>query len=302
MSKQKHYPGRLAPLIGAILLFASLLAAGSGFAGTAPISRKDLDKLAHMLKEARSYKTRIQACRALGMLRDPVAMPHILRAMRKDPDQVVRAACAWSLGAINHPGAIQDLAAAEKKDVGMVKKQAKRALNHILSSFPDNLPEGKAASYQISLEGLKDHVTSEKELTKWVQQYFLDRMVKFDNIEPGSEMNIEEDGELPDLPEDCTPTVRFSLSGGVRRIDAPKKRGAGKIKVHVDFTLTLEPVGLEAIKAKGFSGAAEFVGGPKPSDPWADDPLVEAQKEALDKAVDGAFSKMARFLKLKDGK
>ncbi len=300
MSKQKHYPGRLALLLGTLLLLASFI--GSGFAGTSPISRKDLDKLAHMLKEARSYKTRIQACRALGMLRDPAAMPHILRAMRKDPDQVVRAACAWSLGAINHPGAVQDLARAKSKDVGMVKKQAKRALNHILSSFPDNLPDGDNAHYRISLEGLKDHVTSDRELTKWVQQYFLDRMVKFDNIEPGSEMNIEEDGELPDLPDDYTPVVSFSLSGGVRKIEAPEKRGAGKIKVHVDFMLKLEPVGQEALKAKGFSGAADFVGGPKPSDPWADDPLVEAQKEALDKAVDRAFAKMARFLKLKDGK
>ena len=291
------------PLCILLLLLVAAVVANTGPALSQgrQVSPQDLKKLITILDSGSGYKTRVQAARALGMLRTDEAVPHLIKALRKDPDQLVRAACAWSLGSINHPGAIADLHRANKKDVALVKGQAKRALGHVLSRFPDNLPKAGKGAYKVRVEDLKDATSKDHLLAKWYQQYFLDRLKVYKNVDFGDVMNIEWEGENPDVDEDFTPLIYFSLVGQVDKVDAPEGRAAGEVKVQVTFKLQLDPVDKEAIKKVTFSGTAPFEGGPKPADAWdeEDDPLFLAQKKALENAVTKGFKPVSGFLKLK---
>lgn len=262
------------------------------------LSTKDINKLFEILKTGDHYKVRLQAAKVLGMMRKNEALPHLIRALRKDPDHLVRSTSAWALGAINNPGAIADLSRASHKEVALVKKQAERALNHILASFPGNLPERGKGFYHITVENLLDRVTDDEELSKWIQQYFLDHFVTLENVEFGTEMNIEEEGEVPDVDESFKATVHLALVGGIDRIDVPDGRKAGPVTATIGVEVRLDPVKKTAVKRALYVGAADFAGGDKPDDPWADDPLLEAQKEAVKKAVNKAYAKLGKTLKL----
>jgi len=284
----------------AVVLALWLLAAGQPAEARSKgkqLSAKDMNKLYGILATGDHYKVRIHAAKVLGMLRKHESLPHLIKALRKDPDHLVRSTSAWALGAINHPGAIMDLHRASKKEVALVKKQAQRALNHVLSSFPGNLRAGSHLG--LTLHGLGDEGSDDGELAKWIQQYLLDHLVKYENVELGTEMNIEEDGELPDIDESFKPLVQLSFFGGVTKVTVPDDRAAGPVKVEIEVGLKLEPMKQIAFKKKKYRGHAEFAGGDKPADEWTDDPLVETQKEALKAAADKAFKGVAVLLKLK---
>ena len=295
--KESRTKSVLLVLVMAVVALYSHAAVSRGH----PVSSKDLKKLIKILDTGSGYKTRVQAARALGMLRTTEAVPHLLKALRKDPDQLVRAACAWSLGSINHPGAIADLHKAQGKDVKLVKSQAKRALGHVLSRFPDNLPAVGKGHYKIGIENLKDASSHSGDLAKWLQQYFLDRLKVHDNVDFGTEMNIEWEGENPDVDEVFKPIIYFSLVGRVDKVTTPANRAPGDVKVEITYKLMLDPVAVDAVKAKSISATARFAGGPKPEDAWdeEDDPLFQAQQKALENAVAKAFKPVSRFLKLK---
>lgn len=280
-----------------LITAVSLLLAGSVVAQKKQLSSKDMAKLFKLLETGEHYKVRYKTARVLGMMRKPEALPHLIRALRKDPDHMVRSACAWSMGSINHPGSVADLHRASEKDVAMVKKTAKRALNHVLASFPDNLP--KDGAYRIKLDELVDKFDRKQELTKWVQHFFAEQFIDLDNVEMGEEMNIEEDGEKPDSIESFRPVMGFSLQGGVTAVEVPAARAAGQVTVTVELSVMFQPVEVKALDAKKYVGTTDFSGGDKPDDPWVDDPLLEAQKVALKMAVGKGFGDVSKFLHLK---
>lgn len=268
--------------------------------GRRPLSKKDLDQLHVMLRQGDNWKTRSKAAKVLGALRRLDSVPHLIRCLRKDDDHLVRGACAWALGALEHPGSLTDLHRIGKSgEPDFVKKQANKALKHILSRYPRNLPPAGRGFFRIGVEGLRDRVNSGEELTPWVQQYFLEHLIKVEGIEVGTEMNIEEDGESPDIAESFKPEIGLTFKGGLEKVERPPGSGAGKVKVKLKIALQLDPVDKVAFKMTTFVGEAPFAGGDKPDDPWADDPYIEAQKVAVKDAVDKAYIVIASKLKLK---
>jgi len=288
---------RLGRQLAWVVLIAGLLASAPAMAADKPLTENELKQLFSMLKTSPHYKARLKAARALGMLRRPEAIGPLARCLKEDQDQAVRSGCAWALGSIFHPGAVGELYAATRSEIPLVKTQAERALNYVLSDFPGNLPAD--ARYRIRIDGLADRVSKNRELTKWVQQYFLDLLMKTpDRIDVGTDMDIEEDGEQPDVDRSFEPIVELTFKGGVTSINSPKDRKKGEVKVAVELEVVLEPVGAKALPKKSQAGTAPFAGGPKPKDEWTDDPLVESQKAALKKAVDGLFPEVKKVLKL----
>ena len=264
-----------------------------------PLSKKDLDQLHVMVRQGSNWKTRSKAAKVLGALRRPESVPHLIRCLRKDDDHLVRGACAWALGALEHPGSLSDLhRIAKSGEPDFVKKQAKKALNHILSRYPRNSPAAGTGFFRIAVEGLRDEVNSGEELTPWVQQYFLEHLIKVGGIEVGTEMDIEVDGENPDIAESFKPEIMLTFKGGLQKVEKPPGDGAGKVKVKLKVELQLDPVEKVAFKSTTFTGEAPFAGGDAPDDPWADDPYIEAQKAAVKDAVDKAYVAIASKLKL----
>ncbi len=262
-----------------------------------PLTDNELKQLFTLLESSPHYKARLKAARALGMLRRPEAIAPLSRCLKQDQDHAVRSGCAWALGSIFHPAAVRDLDAAARTEVPLVKTQAERALSYILSDFPGNIPSD--ARLRIHLEGLADRVNKNRELTKWVQQYFLEHLLKSgDRVDAGENMNIEEDGEKPDVEQDSDPLIELTFKGGVSRIESPKDRKPGEVKVSVQIEIVLEPVGAKALAMKTVVGSAQFAGGAKPKDDWADDPLVESEKVATKKAVEELFPDVKKALKL----
>ena len=265
-----------------------------------PLSKKDLDQLHVMVRQGSNWKTRSKAAKVLGALRRPDSVPHLIRCLRKDDDHLVRGACAWALGALEHPGSLTDLhRIAKSGEPEFVKKQAKKALNHILSRYPRNLPKAGTGFFRITVIGLRDEVNSGQELGKWVQQYFLDHLKEVEGITFGTEMNIEVDGENPDIAESFKPEIVLSFKGGLKKVEKPSGNGAGKVKVKLKVELQLDPVKKVAFKSTTFTGEAPFAGGDAPDDLWAEDPYIEAQKAAVKVAVDKAYVAIASKLKLK---
>ena len=265
-------------------------------AADGPVTPADIQKLGKILKEGTGYKARAQAARALGLLRSTEAVAPLLRGLEQDPDQLVRAACAWALGSINHPGALDALVKASKKDVGMVKTQAGRAIEYIIAAFPGN---AASARLHVAVEGLKDQATRNTELTNWLQHYFVEHLVKCPSVDLGEEMDIEEEGATPEHAEDACPPVRVALVGGLDRVDVPKGRTAGDVVVNLKYTLVLLALDKTTFTSKGHKGVQSFVGGAAPTDPWADDPLLEVQKGAIGQAVALGFADLASYLGLK---
>ena len=265
-----------------------------------PLSKKDLDQLHVMLRQGSNWKTRSKAAKVLGALRHIESVPHLIRCLRKDDDHLVRGACAWALGALEHPGSLTDLKRVEKSgEPAFVKKQAVKAVKHILSRYPRNLPPAGKGFFRIAVEGLRDRVNRGEELTPWTQQYFLEHLITVEGVEVGTVMDIEEDGESPDIAESFKPEIFITFKGGVEKVEKSGAGEAGKVKVRLRVELQLDPVELIVFKAKTFTGEAPFAGGEKPDDPWADDPYIEAQKTAVKDAVDKAYVAIASSLKLK---
>ena len=295
----KHRSFAALPLLAFLAIgLASLVCGPSVVQGKSKkLTAKDMKKLYGILETGDHYKVRIHACKVLGMLRKEESLPYLIKAVRKDPDHLVRSTCTWALGALNHPGAISDLERVAENEVALVKKQAKRALNHILASFPGNLP--KKGYYNIVVDHLQDKATDDKELAKWIQQYFLEHLMPNDNISVGIEMNIEEDGELPDIDEDFKPYVTLAFRGGVLDSKVPPDRTAGTVEISISVELVLMPGKQIASKKKQYSGKAPFAGGPKPDSEWDEDPLFVSQKNALKNAVATSYKDLAKLLKLK---
>ncbi|MBM4352284.1 MAG: HEAT repeat domain-containing protein [Deltaproteobacteria bacterium] len=289
--------GRLRRAAALLALLSGILASSSVAAENKPLTENELKQLFTMLETSPHYKARLKAARALGMLRRPEAISHLVGCLKQDQDHAVRSGCAWALGSISHPGAVRELAAATGSEITLVKTQAERALNYILSDFPGNLPAN--ARYRIQIDGLADRVNRNRELTKWIQQYFLDLLMQTpDRIDVGTDMDIEEDGERPDVQREFEPVVELTFRGGVTGITSPKDRKPGEVRVVVELEVLLEPVGAKAVPKKSLTGSASFAGGAKPKDDWTDDPLLESHKAALKKGVGGLFPEVKKVLKL----
>jgi hypothetical protein len=286
-------------LLGVSMLVTAALVGAPASPQSQQLSEADVQKLYSLLENGDHYKVRYKTARVLGMMRLEESLPHLIKAFREDPDHMVRAACAWSLGSINHPGAVADLKRAAGKEVPLVQKNAERALNHVLSSFPGNIPDGGKAPFRILIDDFVDRATKGKELTAWAQQYFLDLMVNHKNIDVGTDMDIEEDGETPDVAKDYRPLIVLALNGGVTAVTAPKNRAAGEVVVTIAVSLLLDPVQAKAMAEQKWTGKAQFAGGEKPADAWSDDPFVEAEKAALKEAVGKAFVEVSKAMKLK---
>jgi hypothetical protein len=282
---------------------SAVAGSGSGAASAAgsQVSPEDLGKLGDILREGTGYKARVQAARAMGMLRTPDALPHLLRGLREDPDQLVRAACAWALGSINHPAAVEALHKAAGSEVELVQQQAQRALDFVVSAFPGNLKSVRDPIF-VDLDGLKDEALGKDELAAWIKHCFLAHLVNCTGVETGDEMDIEEDGATPDVVKSGLPQVRVALAGGIKKLGVPEGRAAGPVAASVNFQVRLVPVPTPVFTGKGYDGRSPFAGGPAPADSWTDDPLVESQKGAVRQAVDKGFADLATYLGLTVGK
>jgi hypothetical protein len=295
--RRTRLPLALFALCGLLLLTLPSAAAAQG--GRQPLTARDLGKLHAMLKDGRHWKSRSKTAKVLGALGRRESVPHLVRCLREDPDHLVRGACAWALGALEHPAALAELhRVVGSGEPEFVLRQAEKALHHILSRFPGNLPPPGEGQYFISIDPLRDRATKDQELTKWVQQYFLEHLMLAEGVDVGDEMNIEADGEFPDVADGDGPVLRMTFLGGVEAIQVPPGRTPGEVAVDVRLEVRIDPLGKIVLASQTFTGKAPFAGGEKPKDAWTDDPLVEAEKVALKMAVDLAYAAIARQLKL----
>lgn len=110
-----------------------------------------VERLSKLLAESQEFRVRLQAAKALGLLQDSRAVPALVKAMRQDQDKLVRGAAAWALGYMGNPGAFGFLKTAAADPEVFVSAQAKRALAHISSKFPGNLPAYTGSYWTIEL-------------------------------------------------------------------------------------------------------------------------------------------------------
>lgn len=281
--------------VAAVLL--SLLLASAASAGPPrKVSEADLDKLYELLETGKHFKVRVQAAKALGLMKVPAATSKLIKALRVDKDHLVRGTAAWALGSIGHPGAVDALALAEKKDVEFVGKQAGRARNHIIARFPGNLPAPEHAFYHLRLQDLETRDHGAKELLPWLVDGLATRFVERDNFDFGEEMVLE--GEGADMPDDHRPVIRLDVSGVILSIASPADRGAGEVTVTLELGARWLPPKRTLMKTRKFKGTAPFAGGPAPTNELDEDPLVEARKAALDAAAAAGAEALGKSLKL----
>jgi hypothetical protein len=287
-------PRRRWALVAALL---SLLLAGAASAGPPrKVSQTDLDKLYELLETGKHFKVRVQAAKALGLMKVPAATPSLIKALRSDKDHLVRGTAAWALGSIGHPGAVDALARAEQKDVEFVGKQAGRARSHIIARFPGNIPEPEFAFYHLRLQDLKTRDRGAVELLPWLVDGLATRFVERDNFDFGEEMIIE--GEGADMPDDHRPVIRLDVTGGILTVATPADRAAGEVTVTLELGVQWLPPKRTLMKTRTFKGTAPFAGGPPPESELDEDPLVEAKKVALDAAAAAAARALGTSLKL----
>ena len=288
-------PPRRRPMLVAVLL--SLLLSGAAIAGPPrAVSPGDLDKLYELLETGQHFKVRVQAAKALGLMKVPAATPRLIKALRVDGDHLVRGTAAWALGSIGHPGAVDALARAEKKDVEFVAKQAGRARSHIIARFPGNLPAEEFGYYHLRMQDLGTRDQGARSLVPWLVDGLATRFVERDNFDFGEEMVLE--GEGADVPDDHRPVIRLDLTGGIRQVRVPPDRAPGDIKVTVTLGVQWLPPKRTLMKTRTFEGVAPFAGGPAPKNELDGDPLEEAKKTALDAAAAQAAKALAQTLKL----
>ena len=259
---------------------------------------KKVQKLCELLTTGTHHKTRIQSAKGLAMLGDRGALECLLNSMQKDPDHLVRAASAWALGVLNHPGAIPQLYKAKEDDVEMVTNQARMALDRILSAFPGNL-KGCDVRFKLELAQLNDRTTRNRTYATWYQHYFLELLLQDDTFDVGDLMSF--DDEPDQKKKGYSPKLEVTLSGAVEKFKTPSNREPGEVTVELTLTATLSPMKLPFLKERKFTGQAPFAGGPKPKDEWdADkDPLFISQKEAIHAAVKVAYIQLAQLLHVK---
>jgi len=281
----------------AAAVFLTLLFTGAASAGPPrKVTEADLDKLYELLDKGKHFKVRVQAAKALGLMKVPAAVPELIKALRTDEDHLVRGTAAWALGSIGHPGAVDALARAEDSDVEFVGRQAGRAGRHIVARFPANLPAPKHGYYHLRLSSLGTRDQGARELVRWLIDGIATRFVERDNFDFGEEIVLE--GEGADVPEDYRPVIRIDLTGGIRAVAGPAGRAAGDVTVTVALGATWLPPKRTLLKTRTFKGTAAFAGGPVPKNELDDDPLLEAKKAALDAAAARAAQALGRTLKL----
>lgn len=287
-------PRRRVALVATLLC---LLLAGAAAAGPPrDVTQTDLDKLYGLLEKGKHFKVRVQAAKALGLMKVPAAVPNLIKALRVDDDHLVRGTAAWALGSIGHPGAVDALALAKKMDVDFVGKQAGRARKHIIARFPGNLPASEHGFYHLRLRGLRTKASGAKELMPWFVDGIATRFVERDNFDFGEEMVLE--GEGADIPDDHRPVIRLNLTGGIKSVKVPTDRKAGNVTVAVTLGAKWLPPKRTLMKTRTFKGVAPFAGGPPPENELDEDPLTEAKKAALDAAAAKAAKALAKALKL----
>jgi len=284
------------PLVAAILV---LLLAGTAAAGPPrKVTPGDLDKLFELLEKGKHFKVRVQAAKALGLMKVQAAVPNLIKSLSVDEDHLVRGTAAWALGSIGHPGAVDALATAEKKDVDFVGKQAGRARSHIIARFPGNLPAPQHTQYHLRLRGLGTQDQGEQKLVRWLVDGIATRFVVYDNFDFGEEIIVDEDGEYAVPADDSDPVIRLDLVGGIQAVDAPADRGAGKVTVTLALGARWLPPKRTLMKTRTYKGTASFEGGPPPASELDEDPLFEAKKIALDAAAAGGARDLVKVLKL----
>ncbi len=277
-------------------LLCLLLAAAASAGPPRKASQADLDKLYELLETGKHFRVRVQAAKALGLMKVPAAVPYLIKALRIDKDHLVRGTAAWALGSVSHPGALDALALAEKKDVEFVGKQAGRARSHITARFPGNLPLPKHTSYHLRMQELGTRDQGARELVPWLVDGIATRFVEYDNFDFGEEMVLE--GEGANVPTDHRPVIRLDLTGGIRKISSPEDRAAGDVTVTLALGAQWLPPKRTLMKTRNYAGTAPFAGGPAPTNELDEDPLVEAKKAALDAAAAKASKALSQTLKL----
>jgi len=86
-----------------------------------------VDSLIREELNRREREVRVEAARALGEIKSPEAVPHLIEAL-KDEDEGVRSAAAWALGAIKSPEAVPHLIESLKDEDLYVRRAAAEAL------------------------------------------------------------------------------------------------------------------------------------------------------------------------------
>ncbi|MFH1531583.1 MAG: HEAT repeat domain-containing protein [Pseudomonadota bacterium] len=282
-------------IIAAVLL--CVLLGGAASAGPPRnVSQSDLATLYELLETGNHFKVRVQAAKALGLMKVVDATPHLIKALRVDKDHLVRGTAAWALGSIGHPGTVDALALAEKTDVEFVGKQAGRARSHIIARFPGNLPGPELTNYHLRMQELGTSDPGARGLVPWLIDGIATRFVERDNFDFGEEMELE--GEGAEVPDDHRPVIRLDLTGGIRALSVPANRAPGDVTVTVALGALWLPPKRTLMKTRTFQGTAPFAGGPPPKSELDEDPLAEAKKAALDAAAVQAVKALSETLKL----
>ncbi len=249
-------------------------------AGPLAALEKNLESLSELLQSDDHYRVRVQAAKAMGLMGDQKAVPYLIRGLSKDKNRMVRGTCAWALGALDHPGSVDVLAKATKKGHSFVRKQAGKARRKISENFPGNIPGFRQTKFHISLRKINDKVTKGEDLVRFLQDSLATRLVRYDNFDFGQVMDIEDEDYDLDTPAAFAPIIYLSIEGNIDRMDEPRGRKPGPVKLEAKLKLTWVD-GKKKLVGTRYVGSAEFDGGPKPDNELDDDPLVEARKDAL---------------------
>jgi hypothetical protein len=190
-----------------------------------------LARLTKILREAPEFRLRVSAARALGILKDPAALPALITAIGTDPDNLVKGAAAWALGNINHPGALGVLDKASSLENAFAAGQARRAAAHIRLKLPGNLPPFAQGWWRIDTRQLTVAAGASGALKAALPVELAARLA--------SKANVELAGQPPVPANADKPFIGLRLGGGLKNaLAAPG--GRGTCRVTVEAWLTLE--------------------------------------------------------------
>ncbi len=237
-----------APVVFSALL--GLLGLGAVLFG-APAQDPALTRLTRILGQAPEFRLRVSAARALGILKDPAALPALISALNTDSDFVVRGAAAWALGNINHPGALGALDQGTALENAFASGQARRAAAHIRLKLPGNLPPFTQGWWRIdpSQSGATPSVPGA--LKAALPAELAARLGAFPNVRLGTQDPAPGDEDKPFIGLRLGTTIKTALA-------APGGRGTCRVTVEGYFSL--EGQALPVTRRLERSGTAEAGG------------------------------------------
>lgn len=251
---------------------------------------REEQRLMLLLKDGDHFKVRVQAARALGVRRALGALRALQESLEGDPDETVRAASAWALGALNHPGALHCLHRAAESSSELVREQAGKAMAHILQGFPGNLENPDRPQLYVEFSRLENRARWLPQLRTYLLHHLASQLVLLEGVDLGETMDLRGENPEPESIPSWALPLNLVLKGGILSLTMPENRAAGDVVVELELTGVLEPFGARVWGPARMTGSAPFAGGAKSDDPWEEDPLETVLESTVQAACDDLMS------------